>query len=287
MNSKDILTIKVVKNDVSIEVHDSVATEEPLEIILGYGEVSHRKRKSISVTMRTPTGHDFELALGFLFSEGIITNPNEVASVRYIAPSEENDESKTNTVLIDLKAGVQVQIQQLERHFYTTSSCGVCGKASIELLQNALFLYPNESDFVIDCHFLYSLPQKLLNAQSVFDKTGAIHAAALFDLKGNVICLREDVGRHNAMDKLIGWAIQRNMIPLQKQVLLLSGRISFELVQKAATAGIKCIAAIGAPSTLAINLAAEHNVTLIGFLRENRFNIYNAPQRIDLQKNLS
>ncbi len=260
--------------------NDFVAVEEPLEMILAFGESQHRQRKSLSITMRTPTGHDFELAAGFLLTEGIITNFTQISSIRYVANANENAILQGNVLQIDLHARVPFAMEKLQRHFYTSSSCGVCGKTAIDLVQQ-------QSCFVLDANFpiikqeiLTMLVQKLRATQSVFEQTGGIHAAALFDREGNLLAMREDVGRHNALDKLLGFTLKENLIPLRENILLLSGRISFELVQKAAIAGIPIIAAIGAPSSLAIELAAENNITLIGFLREARFNIYTAKGRI-------
>lgn len=201
-------------------------------------------------------------------------------TARYIANADFGDTLQTNVLQVELAAHVLFEMEKLQRHFYTSSSCGVCGKTSIELVLQ-------QSCFILDANFpkistkiLIELPQKLRATQSVFEETGGIHAAALFDCNGTLLTLREDVGRHNALDKLIGFALKENLIPLQENILLLSGRISFELVQKAAIAGIPIIAAIGAPSSLAIELAAENNITLIGFLRDERMNIYTFENRI-------
>lgn len=279
-HTKEIIIHRFPKGKNVAPTTDVVAVEEPLEMILAFGESQHRQRKSLSITMRTPTGHDFELAVGFLFSEGIITNFTQISSIRYVANANENAILQGNVLQIDLHARVPFAMEKLQRHFYTSSSCGVCGKTAIELVQQ-------QSCFVLDANFpiikqeiLTALVEKLRATQSVFEQTGGIHAAALFDTQGNLLAMREDVGRHNALDKLLGFALKENRIPLRENILLLSGRISFELVQKAAIAGIPIIAAIGAPSSLAIELAAENNITLIGFLREARFNIYTFETRI-------
>lgn len=278
--TKQISLYPFLKGNIEAIQTDVVAMEEPLEMILAFGESQNRQRKSLSITMRTPTGHDFELAAGFLLSEGIITNFTQILSMRYIANANESIDLQGNVLQIDLHARVSFEMEKLQRHFYTSSSCGVCGKTAIELVQQQS-CYFSSSDFPkVPSYILLQLPEKLGASQSLFTKTGGIHAAALFDTKGNLLTLREDVGRHNTLDKLLGFALKENMIPLQENILLLSGRISFELVQKAAIAGIPIIAAIGAPSSLAIELAAENNITLIGFLRQERFNIYTAEARI-------
>jgi FdhD protein len=278
-----IVEIKKYQQQEILTKNDFVAVEEPLEIVLAYGTASARKHQSLSITMRTPTGHDSELAIGFLFNEGIIKSPKDVLSTRYIANADFENELQTNVLQIDLAAHVSVEMQKLQRHFYTSSSCGVCGKASIELVQqqSCFVLSPNFP--IVKSNIIAQLPEKLRATQSTFEETGGIHAAALFDSEGNLIAMREDVGRHNALDKLIGFAFKEALIPLRENILLLSGRISFELVQKAAIAGIPIIAAIGAPSSLAIELAAENNITLIGFLRDERMNIYTFENRIIIE----
>jgi FdhD protein len=257
--------------------NDFLAVEEPLEIRLGYGPSERRVRSSVSITMRTP-GADIELALGFLLSEGIIRTLNDVkmTSVGF----EERDK---NTVTVDLHSEVIFDLKRLERHFYTTSSCGVCGKASLaalyatqcdrtESIEPQVPLFTNE--------FLTCLPERLKIAQSVFSKTGGLHASALFAGDGEMVMLQEDVGRHNALDKVLGAMLLAKQMPLNRHLLLLSGRVSFELVQKASMAGLRVLAALGAPSSLAIDLAKEKNMTVIGFLRPERFNLYCGSERI-------
>ena len=262
-----------------IETNDVVAAEEPLEIVLAFGLNNQRKRQSISVTMRTPTGHDFELALGFLFTEGVIGAAKDVLSVRYSA-SELDKSAQTNVVQVDLHPSVAFDAERLNRHFYTSSSCGVCGKTSIDMVEaTSCFFIPKRKP-VVEKTVLFGLPDKLRAAQTVFDVTGAIHAAALFDTEGSLLAVREDVGRHNALDKLIGWAMQNERLPLNDTILLVSGRTSFELVQKAMMAGIPIIAAVGAPSSLAVALADDFEMTLVGFLRQQRFNVYSGIERI-------
>lgn len=275
-SAKQLKIVKVTEHDES-EMFDQLAMEEPLEVRLAYGPENDRQLRSISVTMRTP-GNDAELATGFLFTEGIITKADEIADVApvFIACAE----NKENVIQLGLKPGIEPKLQSAERNFYTTSSCGVCGKASINSIRTVVPVVDNEADFTLDRSLLYTLPAKLLAHQEVFSTTGGLHASALFDTDGGLLLVREDVGRHNALDKLIGAALNQNWLPLNNHVLLLSGRASFELVQKAAMAGIRLIAAVGAPSTLAVSLAEEFGITLIGFLRGQRFNIYSAAHRI-------
>ena len=251
---------------------DVVAVEEPMEIKLAYGTTGQRKRESIAITMRTP-GQDFDLALGFLYSEGIISDNNDVIQLRYIARQLE-ESAQENVLLVELNPSCTFDLDRLNRHFYTTSSCGVCGKASIELVDIPATHILNRHLPKLDPNTLPQLPAKLLAAQDAFSKTGGLHAAGLFDLSGKLYLLREDIGRHNALDKLIGAAFQQKILPLKEFILMLSGRISFELVQKALMAGIPIVAAVGAPSSLALELADENNMTLIGFLKNQQFNLY-------------
>ncbi len=261
------------------ESRDSLAAEEPLEIVVAFGESHIRRRQSISITMRTPTNQDFELALGFLFTEGVIQGFQDVISVRYAA-SELDETAQINVVQVDLKPTVSFDAAKLQRHFYTSSSCGVCGKTSLDMVQTTACFLLNKNLPKVKSTDLFDLPSKLREKQSVFEETGGIHAASLFDTEGVLIALREDVGRHNALDKLIGWAMQQQLLPLSNHILLVSGRSSFELVQKAMMAGLPILAAVGAPSSLAVQLADENSMTLIGFLKNNRFNIYSGFERI-------
>lgn len=260
---------------------DSLAIEEPLEIRIGYGPAGNRQVKNVSVTMRTP-GNDGELASGFLFTEGIIRQREDILSADhcFIACAE----NKENVIQVDLKEDVMPSLNNTERNFYTTSSCGVCGKGSINAIRTVSIYDGDVGENHVSDYRLYSLPDILQRHQQVFADTGGLHASALFDAAGELILLREDVGRHNALDKLIGAALNAGMLPLKTHILLLSGRASFELVQKAAMAGINIIAAVGAPSSLAVQLAEEFKITLVGFLRGKRFNIYTQPQRILLSK---
>ncbi|MCS7211675.1 MAG: formate dehydrogenase accessory sulfurtransferase FdhD [Chloroherpetonaceae bacterium] len=255
---------------------DTVAVEEPLEIRLAIqGE---KEAKSVAVTMRTP-GHDAELAVGFLFTEGILKHPSQISRIAYTDKPIQGVLHR-NVVCVELKPNVQIDFKRLERHFYTTSSCGVCGKVSIEAVQaNACPTFPKNRPF-FEKSVICRLPETLRKAQAVFDQTGGLHAAALFDVRGNLLLMREDVGRHNALDKLIGRAFLEQRLPLHNELVLVSGRASFELVQKALMAGIPILAAVGAPSSLAIELADEFDMTLIGFLRGERFNIYSSAWRV-------
>lgn len=268
--------IKVTANNREL-VSDLVATEEPLEIRIGYGQLTERQQKSLSVTMRTP-GHDFELALGFLFTEGVIQSLDQVESIKYCEDVGRAEE-RENVVRVELKPEVIIDFEKLQRNFYTTSSCGVCGKSSIEAVKvNCTAISVNER---INADLIHTLPEKLREAQRVFEHTGGLHASGLFNLTGELILLREDVGRHNALDKVVGAMLLKNELPLSNYMLLVSGRTSFELVQKAALAGIPLLAAVGAPSSLAVNLAEDCGMTLIGFIRDGKFNIYSGKERID------
>ncbi len=264
--------IRKIANEKVVDTDDQLAIEEPLEIQLLCGDADNRVQKSISVTMRTP-GHDEELSAGFLFTEGIIRNNQELLFIKQEAPG-------TNKILVGLQENVNFNIQKTERNFYTTSSCGVCGKSSIDAIKT-ISTYNNEPDTIcLKADMFYHIHSIVRKKQVLFDSTGGLHASALFDLDGNFILLREDVGRHNALDKVIGASLLNDELPLNKNILLLSGRASFELIQKACMAGIKVITAVGAPSSLAVELAKESNITLIGFLRDERFNIYSGGQRI-------
>ncbi len=261
--------IKKINQDRAEETEDQLAVEEPLEIQLEFEKEGVIISKGLSVTMRTP-GQDKELAAGFLLTEGIIQNGKQIKSIRV----------DQNKVLVKLKEDVSPYLQNSDRNFYTTSSCGVCGKASIDAIRTASVYQQLGSDLILLPEVIYSLPAQLRENQKVFDNTGGLHAAGLFNLQGKLIFLREDVGRHNAMDKIVGAALIKEMMPLTNTILLLSGRASFELLQKASMAGIKVVAAVGAPSSLAVQLAEEFDITLIGFLREKRFNIYSGAARV-------
>lgn len=267
--------IRRISGEFVEEIGDVLAVEEPLEIRLGFADGRHR---AVSITMRTP-GEDAELAAGFLFSEGILNSPGQIEVIRHCGPKSG---AGSNTIRVDLAAGVDVDLKRLERHFYTTSSCGVCGKSSIEALRtNANRI---DSDLRIDSAVIHRLPAMLRESQPTFDRTGGLHASALFAADGSIDIVREDVGRHNALDKVIGAKFLAGKVPISDHILLVSGRVSFELVQKAVMAGIPIIVAVGAPSSLAVEMAVEYGVTLVGFAREDKFNVYTGQQRIVTRK---
>ncbi len=255
----------------AFETPDVLAVEEPLEIRLVCEVEGRRVQRAVSVTMRTP-GRDRELAVGFLFSEGIVTGFDRIAKIHVCGVG--------NVIRVHLKAGTEVDWARLERHFYTSSSCGVCGKTSLDAVRVVLRDRQVANGPVIEPSLIPRLPDVLREAQTVFNRTGGLHASALFARDGGLIDMREDVGRHNALDKLIGAQVLIGRVPLSEQILLLSGRASFELVQKAAMAGIPIVAAVGAPSSLAVSLARELEITLLGFVRSDRFNIYSDFGRI-------
>ena len=257
---------------------DFLAVEEPLQIRLTYKKNDARVEKDIAITMRTP-GNDAELAAGFLFSEGILRTPEDLLRIKdsCAVPGKSKD---CNRVVLELSPQAEFDPQRLERHFYVSSSCGVCGKASIESIRSrAVFASPAQN-VTVDSRVLYRLPETLRTSQSVFQKTGGLHASALFDLTGGLLSVREDVGRHNALDKLIGAEFLKGSLPLYDKILLLSGRSSFELIQKASMAAIPIIVAVGAPSSLAVEMAQQFNITLAGFARGDQFNIYAGASRI-------
>jgi FdhD protein len=253
---------------------DLVVTEEPLEIRLAAGG----ERRTVAVTMRTP-GADFELAAGFLLGEGVIADRSAIARIAYCTDPDLDAAQHYNVVQVTLRADRLPPLQSLERHFYTTSACGVCGKASLEALR-ARGLRPPAGEVAVDADVLRALPGRLRQAQGLFAATGGLHAAALFTAQGDLLAVREDVGRHNALDKLVGWAVLTDRLPLAAHVVLVSGRASFELVQKALVAGVPVFCAISAPSSLAVALAREFGMTLVGFLRGERFNVYATPARV-------
>jgi FdhD protein len=251
---------------------DRVATEEPLEIRLRAGT----QKRTVAITMRTP-GNDFELAAGFLYCESVLAGFDDIASISYCV--DVDIEQRYNTVNVDLSGSELPPLDALERHFTTTSACGVCGKASLEALR-LRGLEPIASHASVETLTVVALPDRLRGAQGIFEKTGGLHAAALFDLEGSLIAVREDVGRHNALDKLIGWALLERRLPLDRHIVLVSGRASYELVQKAVSARVPILCAVSAPSSLAVDLARSFELTLIGFLRGARFNVYAGEARI-------
>jgi FdhD protein len=257
---------------------DTVACEEPLEIKLAFGKEGQREQRSLAITMRTP-GQDEALAIGFLFTEGIIGQASEVIGVRHVGQAL-SPESEKNILLVELSPDTLVDFEQLSRHFYTSSSCGVCGKASIEMLRAVNLYYPRHGFPTYSPKQIQQFPWQMMDHQPIFEQTGGIHAAAAFDEQGQLLCLQEDVGRHNAMDKLIGQTMRTGDFPMRNQAVMVSGRLSFELVQKAAMVGVPLLAAVGAPSSLAVELAESHGMTLIGFLRGRRFNVYAGVERV-------
>jgi FdhD protein len=250
---------------------DTLAAEEPLEIRVA--------GRPLTVTMRTP-GNDFDLARGFLVSEGVVTADSDIAAIRYCAGATADDGNTYNVVDVRLADAVPLPDVSVERNFYTTSSCGLCGKASLEAVRTISRWRVDRDPLRLNVETIAALPEKLRAAQRVFDRTGGLHAAALFDPAGELWCVREDVGRHNAVDKVIGWALDQRRLPLSGMTLMVSGRASFELVQKAVMAGIPALAAVSAPSSLAVDLAREMGLTLIGFLRGRSMNIYSGVERI-------
>ena len=250
---------------------DSLAAEEPLEIRVA--------GRPLTVTMRTP-GNDFDLARGFLVSEGVVAADSDIAAIRYCAGATADGGNTYNVLDVLLADGVPLPDVSVERNFYTTSSCGLCGKASLEAVRTISRWRVDRDPLRLNAATIATLPEKLRAAQRVFDRTGGLHAAALFDANGDLWCVREDVGRHNAVDKVVGWALDQGRLPLSGTTLMVSGRASFELVQKAVMAGIPALAAVSAPSSLAVDLAREMGLTLIGFLRGSSMNVYSAVERI-------
>ncbi|MFK7971160.1 MAG: formate dehydrogenase accessory sulfurtransferase FdhD [Bacteroidia bacterium] len=281
MNAPHVKAIEILKvqgNSIAAKP-DLLAIEEPLEIRLLHGPEGGRLEQSISVTMRTP-GHDEELVLGFLWTEGIIHSYDQVYSIRH-CETVEKPEEEGNVIKVNMQPDVTIDMAALERHFYTSSSCGVCGKSSIDaVFQSCSFEISDASPWLSPAS-IHPLPDRLREAQKVFEYTGGIHAAGLFDKEGNLLLMREDVGRHNALDKLVGAALASGLLPLSQHVIQVSGRASFELVQKALMAGAEVMAAVGAPSSLAVSLAQKSNMTLLGFVRNERFNIYTGAERFE------
>ena len=265
--------ILVLEGETTREVVDELATEEPLEIRL----IARGATETVAVTMRTP-GNDFELAAGFLLSEGVIRSIDDIDAISYCIDPAVDVEQRYNIVNVVLAAHVIPDFARLERHFTMTSACGICGKANIEAL--ATRARPIADDTRLSSAFIAELPEKMRQAQRVFASTGGLHAAALFRSGGPLLVLREDVGRHNAVDKVIGWAVLNGSIPLHGRVLLVSGRASYELVQKSIVAGIPALCAISAPSSLAVDLARAFNLTLVGFVRGDRANVYAGRERV-------
>jgi FdhD protein len=268
LRSVDLTQVSEWTDGKLVRKDDYLAAEEPLEIRVG--------ESPLSVTMRTP-GHDLELAAGFLFTEGIVQRREQIIALENSSADEAG--KRGNVVQATLAAEAMPDFDKMRRHFFAASSCGICGKASIDSVRSRLLSAPNP-DFRIDPGLLVTLPEALRSAQDVFERTGGLHAAALFDAQGGLLVLREDIGRHNAVDKVIGWALLKNRVPLGDCILLVSGRGGFEIIQKAIVAGIPVVASVSAPSSLAVQLARELRQTLIGFLRGKRFVIYAGEERV-------
>lgn len=266
------------KGDHSRQRLDRVAVEEPLQIRVRWQQDGYRKEHALAMTMRTP-GHDFALTAGFLVTEGIVSQPGSIENITHCLGSQK-EEQQYNDVLATLRDDIVFDPEPLKRNFFMTSSCGICGRNAIEALQQCSVppLTPTQPALYED--ILHTLPEKLLATQSVFSQTGGIHAAGLFCAEGNLLSLHEDVGRHNAVDKLIGQQFLARQFPLHDKIILVSGRVSFDIVQKAIRAGIPVILAIGAPSSLAVDLSERFGLTLIGFLRDQRFNVYSGQERL-------
>lgn len=255
----------------TVQREDSLAVEEPLEVRVG--------GTSFSVTMRSP-GDDFDLVAGFLVSEGVIWSAEQLTSMRFCAGTDDQGLQTFNVIDAELSPGTAPPDAGLERHVYTSSSCGICGTASIDAVHKATHFGQLDDDTTWSAELIGSLPDRLRDHQKVFDRTGGVHAAGLFDADGQLLCLREDVGRHNAVDKVVGWALREGRLPLRGTTLQVSGRASFELVQKAHMAGVPVLAAVSAPSSLAVEHAESAGMTLIGFSRGGAFNAYAGAHRI-------
>lgn len=258
---------------------DLLAVEEPLEIRVAYGQLEQRYETKLAVTMRTP-GNDFELAVGFLFTEGIVTNKNQIVTVRHcqkVKPQEIG-----NVVVVELHPSVEFNPEKFSRNFYTTSSCGVCGKSSIDSVFQHCETIKQSQKINLSIQTIINLPNSLTQNQLAFNHTGGIHATALFNITGKLIDIKEDVGRHNAFDKIVGNQLLSNNLNINNNMALVSGRASFELIQKAVMAKINVFVSIGAPSSLAANLASKANLTLIGFLKPTKFNIYHQSNEVNI-----
>ena len=266
-----------IERDVVTQHLDIITTEEPLEIRIYHSGLNGMEYASVAVTMRTPL-NDYELAAGFLYSEGFIKGREEIHRIAYCADDDVNQHY--NIVNVYLKSGILFDSSLLTRNFYTSSSCGICGKASLEALELRDYVKPLCDKPTIIASIINELPNKLREFQKVFNKTGGIHASGLFDTHGKPLAVREDVGRHNALDKLIGWGLLAGKIPFYENILVVSGRVSYEIIQKALAAGIPIVVAVGAPSSLAIDLANNFGMTLIGFVKSDVFNIYSGENRI-------
>lgn len=288
--SKSEARVWVVQDGASTVRTDQLATEEPLEIRLRVGRAADGKgpvpvfrrqgagQRTLSVTMRTP-GHDFELAAGFLHGEGIVRGADEIHALSHADDPRLEEDRRGNVVNVDLRRDTLPDLQSVERQLTTTSACGVCGKASLEALRlrGTPAIAPGP---VVDPDVLRALPDRLRADQGIFEATGGLHAAGLFDLEGKLLALREDVGRHNAVDKLVGWALLHRCLPLSRHIVMVSGRTSFEILQKCLMAGVPIVCAVSAPSSLAVAVARDFGITLVGFLRGDRFNVYAGVDRV-------
>ena len=267
--------VLALEGSVRTRKRDDVVGEEPLELRL----VAGGQTRTLAVTMRTP-GNDFELAAGFVYGENIVARRDEIAELTYCIDPAIDSEQRYNIVNVELLAAARPRdLARFERHFTMSSSCGVCGRAQLDSLRE-LGAAPIEDAVRLEARLLYGLPERMRKAQRVFATTGGLHAAALFDVNGESIAVREDIGRHNAVDKVVGWALLNARLPLRNCALVVSGRASYEILQKAVMARVPIVASVSAPSSLAIELAREFNVTLAGFVRDDRANLYAAPERI-------
>ena len=273
-------TIRKVSGTSSRTMQDHLALEEPLEIQIAHGAPESRQWKTVAITMRTP-GHDRELAAGFLVGEGLLRSLDQVEGAHSYGPRY-GEQGFQHSVRVTLKPGVEIDLARLERNFYTTSSCGVCGKTSLEALELSFMQPLPKADWQADRATICALPTRLREAQAIFDQTGGLHASGLFTPEGKPIIVREDVGRHNAVDKVVGTEFLAGRFPLSRHVLVVSGRASFELMQKALAAGIGMLVAVGAPSSLAVQTAEKFGATLVGFCKADGFNIYTGEQRVRL-----
>ena len=266
--------IVAFEDDHARERSDHLATEEPLEIRLGAGD----RTRTLAVTMRTP-GDDFELVAGYLHGEGVVADRRDIVRLRYCTDAELDAAQQYNVVTAELAAAELPDLPGLDRHTFTSSACGVCGRASIESLE-ASGCRPLPPGPDVPAEALLGLPAALRESQGIFDSTGGLHAAALFTADGELVCAREDVGRHNAVDKVIGWALLEGRLPLSAHILMVSGRSSYEIVQKALVAGVAIVCSVSAPSSLAVDVATTFGMTLVGFLRDGRFNVYAGAERV-------
>lgn len=272
-----VVSVDRVQGETFDREDDLVAVEEPLQIRLQFKQLGQWQEESLAVTMRTP-GNDFELTAGFLLAENVISGLDDICNIRHCHTVKEEEQG--NVVIVKLAPQVSFDMKNLERHFMTTSSCGVCGKSAIDAITCNHDSLSYLSSQKVHVQTILNLNDVLEDQQTVFRHTGGLHASALFNFDGELLLLREDIGRHNALDKVIGAALTKNLVPLHNALVFLSGRVSFELVQKSVQAGIPIIVAVGAPSSLAVELAKTKGITLVGFLRDKRFNIYSHKSRI-------